>query len=206
MNIGRLIRREITPPGLIQTENLADIDDKSFTLVVTAGSDKLVFSSREISLPSRPGTPMGEAVFLLDLKDSSAAPRKIGAGMFAVSPDGKFVAFSGDNAVSVLELATGKTEVVQKVESQTGVAPAWKSNTELSFIVPAGTPGGPPQRAEVVIWDRDAKDKAIRGSPATGRRTSSTTCCPPGFSLPRPPPADRKISVPSRRLRRKSIS
>jgi hypothetical protein len=65
----------------------------------------------------------------------------------------------------VIEIATGKVCVGQKdtIEDQSLILwPAWKSNTELSFVVPAGASFGSPKRAELVIWTHGAPGKPIR--------------------------------------------
>ncbi len=68
------------------------------------------------------------------------------AQAFVFSPDGKRIASVSENGqIQVIDLATQKVQKIQNdpIGARELVSqPAWKSNTELSFLVPAGAACG----------------------------------------------------------------
>lgn len=79
---------------------------------------------------------------------------------FVVSPDGKRVAVveSATDAVAVVELATGRTEIVSPAHPdwQCRTLPHWKSATELTFAALSGPKGKP----QWMLWSPGA---GVRG-------------------------------------------
>jgi dipeptidyl aminopeptidase/acylaminoacyl peptidase len=80
---------------------------------------------------------------------------------FAASPDGKKVAVveSDTDAVAVVELATGKTQIVSPAHPnwRCRTMPAWKSATELTFAAIDG-PGGKPKW---MLWSQGKELRPI---------------------------------------------
>jgi hypothetical protein len=100
------------------------------------------------------GLEVEPRLFLISADGLSVAPVPTKPGdlptnlsFFAVSPDGQRVAVveSGTDAVAVVELATGRTEIVSAGHqgSQCRTLPGWKSATELSFAARALAKGEP---------------------------------------------------------------
>jgi hypothetical protein len=88
---------------------------------------------------------------------------------FAVSPDGTRVAVveSATDAVAVVELATGRTEIVSPAhpEWQCRTLPNWRSPTELTFAALSGPEGKP----QWMLWSPGKGVRSIsdRWLPAT---------------------------------------
>jgi len=143
------------------------------TLAVTACSGvqrlavlpdgRILFASVSLALPMATRSVPGIArLFLIDpAQGKDARPVAVPADpqslpgtlqFFAVSPDGKRVALvdSSKDVVAVLELATGKVEVVSPDRGwKCRTLPAWRSNDELAF---AALPDKRSDRPEVMVW------------------------------------------------------
>jgi hypothetical protein len=80
---------------------------------------------------------------------------------FTPSPDGKRVAIveSDTDAVAVVDLATGKTDIVSAAHPRWGgrTMPAWKSATELTFAALDKPTGAP----KWMYWIPDAGVRSI---------------------------------------------
>ena len=66
---------------------------------------------------------------------------------------------SSDGRVTVLTLATGTVQTVQKHEDpdreehrKLRTVPVWRSDDELCFLIPAKGPKGEQRRPEFVLW------------------------------------------------------
>src|SRR5207247_661675 len=95
-------------------------------------------------------------VRLISRQVETALPKGLYLGAFELSPDEKRVAILGmeenKGRIAVLTLASGDIEEVVKdapeIEAQ---VPAWRTADEVSFLAPAKTPGGSPDRDAIVI-------------------------------------------------------
>ncbi|MEZ0389108.1 MAG: hypothetical protein ACAI34_18680 [Verrucomicrobium sp.] len=98
-----------------------------------------------------------------NLRPVPAAPGALPVDLswFVASPDGKRVAVveSGTDVVAVLELETGKTEVISLAHDlwRCRTLPSWKSNTELTFAA-LDKSGTHPQW---MIWSVDGKTRVL---------------------------------------------
>ena len=114
------------------------------TTVEPLPDGRILFASQPITLPALAGPELAANLFLIsaDGQSLSTIPTKPGdlptdLGWFVLSPDGKSVAIveGSTDAVAVVELSTGKTEIVSPPhegwECQT--VPSWKSAAELTF-------------------------------------------------------------------------
>lgn len=109
---------------------------------------RILFASMATTLPATPDSmAKGEQLFLLDpALGIQARPVPVvvdPAGWsgsfqyFVLSPDGKMVAVvdGGSDAVALLELATGKVEIVAPDRGhKCRTLPAWRYHNELSFV------------------------------------------------------------------------
>lgn len=81
---------------------------------------------------------------------------------FAVSPDGKWVAVveGGTDAVAILELATGKVEIISANHDRwnSRLIPAWRNNRELTF---AALPNANATRPELMVWERGSQTRVL---------------------------------------------
>lgn len=113
--------------------------------VVALPDGRVLFASQPVTFPAK-GEGLEVALLLFtvtgDGKTVSPVPTAPGdlpanLGWFAVSPDGKKVAVveSDTDAVAVVEIDSGKTEIISPVHPswQCRTMPAWKSSTELTF-------------------------------------------------------------------------
>jgi hypothetical protein len=106
---------------------------------------RVLFASVPATLPAgSKGLEVEPRLFLISADGLSVRPVPTKPGdlptnlsFFTVSPDGQRVAVveSGTDAVAVVELATGRTEIVSPShrDTQCRTLPAWKSATELTF-------------------------------------------------------------------------
>ena len=121
---------------------------------------RVLLSSQPATLPSAgPAPQIAPKLYVLsaDGKTIGAVPTAPGSlpadlSCFASSPDGKLAAVveSGSDAVTVVDLATGATEVVSPADQdwQCRTMPAWKAPGELTF---AGLHNGTPQW---MLWSK----------------------------------------------------
>jgi hypothetical protein len=130
---------------------------------------RVLFSSQPAKLPA-PSDGMKLAprlhVISADGKSVDAVPTAPGdlptnLSYFVASPDGKRVAVveSDTDAVAVVELATGKTEIVSPAHPnwRCRTMPAWKSATELTFAA-LSTPASSPKW---MLWKQGAGVRSI---------------------------------------------
>jgi hypothetical protein len=116
---------------------------------------RVLFASQPATLPApSKSLDLAPRLYLISADGKSVDPVQTAPGdlptnlsYFAASPDGKRVAVveSDTDAVAVVELATGKTEIVSPAHPnwRCRTMPAWKSATELTFAAldsPAGKP------------------------------------------------------------------
>ena len=121
---------------------------------------RILFSSQTATLPSAGPSPQIAAKFFLLSADGktidavATAPGALPADLsfFAASPDGKFAAVvdSGNDAVTVVDLATGAAEAIVPASPDwhCRTMPAWKAPGELTF---AGLHNGAPQW---MLWSK----------------------------------------------------
>jgi len=126
----------------------------------TLQDGRVLLSSQPATLPSAgPAPRIVPKLYVLsaDGKSIEAVPTAPGAlpadlSFFAASPDGKLAAVveSGNDAVTVVDLATGATEVVSPANQdwQCRTMPAWKGPDELTF---ASLNNGAPQW---MLWSK----------------------------------------------------
>jgi hypothetical protein len=117
---------------------------------------RVLFASQPVTLPAPgDGLNLDPRLYLIsaDGKSVTAVPTAPGdlptnLGFFAASPDGKRVAVveSDTDAVAIVELATGKTDIVSPAHPNwhCRTMPAWKSATELTFAA-LDAPDGKPR-------------------------------------------------------------
>jgi hypothetical protein len=123
---------------------------------------RVLFASQPAKLPAPRGSlDLEPRLFLISADGKSVievptAPGDLPAnlGFFAASPDGQRVAVveSDTIAVAVVDLATGKTEIVSPAQAGWGcrTLPAWKSATELTF---AALPPGK-ESPQWMLWKK----------------------------------------------------
>ncbi len=125
---------------------------------------RLLFASVPVTLPATvQSIPPAARFFLLDPTKPEAAPVPVTVpegslpadlNAFALSPDGRFVAVveGGTDAVAVLELSTGKVEMVSPAHPgwKSRLIPAWRNNHELTF---AALPSSTATRPELFLWE-----------------------------------------------------
>jgi hypothetical protein len=131
--------------------------------------DRVLFASQPAKLPAlSSGLDLEPRLFVIsaDGKSVSEVPTAPGdlptnLSFFVASPDGKRVAVveSDTVAVAVVELATGKTEIVSPAQPRWGcrTMPAWKSATELTFAALDGAAGTP----KWMLWEQGKGVRSI---------------------------------------------
>jgi hypothetical protein len=133
------------PDALQSPANLALALMPSSPRVIALPDGRVLFASQPSAFPA-PGEGLELAPLLYTVTVDGrtvvpvpTAPGDIPAnlGYFVASPDGKRVAVveSDTDAVAVVEIESGKTEIVSPVHAswQCRTMPAWKSSTELTF-------------------------------------------------------------------------
>ena len=161
------IRREtvLQASGALQEEN-RDASDLAVAIMPTAPrlcvlpDDRVLFASQPAKLPAVSGAlALAPRLYLVSADGKSisevpTAPGDLPANLsfFVVSPDGRRVAVveSDTVAVAVVELATGKTEIISPPHEgwSCRTVPAWKSASELTFAGLDPSPGTP----KWMIW------------------------------------------------------
>lgn len=131
---------------------------------------RVLFSSLPATLPSAGSGPEinpGLSVLSADGRELVAVPAAPGAlptnlSFFTVSPDGRMAAVveSGNDAVAVVDLATGAVDLVSPSHAdwQCRTMPAWRSSTELTFAA-LGKAGYP----EWMLWSKSGGVRTISG-------------------------------------------
>ena len=135
---------------------------------------RVLFASQPLQLPANANSIHEARFYIVDpargtnavpvaiASESGALPADLAA--FAVSPDGRHVAIgeSGSDAVAVLELATGRLDVVSpKRGAQNRTLPAWRGNDEL-YLAALPTVGA--RRPEWLRWRKGAAPQVFSGS------------------------------------------
>ncbi|MBL9143205.1 MAG: hypothetical protein JNM99_05930 [Verrucomicrobiaceae bacterium] len=133
---------------------------------------RVLLACQPITLPMiRPETELDPRLYLLaaDHKSITQVPSADGAlpsnlDVFVASPDGRRVAVveSYTDAVAIVDLASGKTEIISPAHPrwECTTAPAWKSPTELTFAALHGsTP--PPQ---LMLWTTSGDTRCLSES------------------------------------------
>jgi len=133
------------------TRYVATVADGGMGFLRSLPDGRVLLKSTPFSLPAV-GAESGENARLYiisaDLKKLQEVPCPQGAlpsdiDSFSVSPDGRRVALVQSNsaAVSVVEIDSGKVQIISPAHPQWSgqKTPAWKSNTELTFVAPHGT-------------------------------------------------------------------
>lgn len=130
---------------------------------------RVLFASQPVTLPAPSDIVKIEPrlyVISANGKSVSAVPTAPGdlptnLSFFVASPDGKRVAVveSDTDAVAIVELSTGKTEIVSPAHPnwRCRTMPAWKSATELTFAA-LSSPAGNPQW---MLWTEGAGIRSI---------------------------------------------
>lgn len=121
--------------------------------VIALPDGRVLFASQPVTFPTKgEGLEVALQLFTVTADGKTLAPvptapgdLPANLGWFAASPDGKKVAVveSDTDAVAVVEIETGKTEIVSPVHAdwQCRTMPAWKSSAELTFAaLKDGTP------------------------------------------------------------------
>jgi len=133
---------------------------------------RLLFASLAITLPASAGNLKPTAQFyLLNPAQPDAAPEPVVVregslpdelSSFVVSPDGKRVAVveGGTDAVGILDLASGKVQVVSPPHEgcKSRMLPAWKSGSELTF---AALRSAGKIRPELVVWQANGSERVL---------------------------------------------
>jgi hypothetical protein len=131
---------------------------------------RILFASMPVTLPAGvDGIYTQMRFFMLDLTRTNAAlsPISVTEGSlpadlsaFSVSPNGQRIAVveAETDAVAVLELATGKVEVISPSrQKKSRLIPAWRNNQELTFAAL----GSDPSRPELYSWKAGNKPQVI---------------------------------------------
>lgn len=141
------------PDELKSPVNLAMALMPSTARVIALPDGRVLFASQPVTFPARgEGLEVAPLLFTVTADGKTLAPvptapgdLPANLGYFAASPDGKKVAVveSDTDAVAVVEIESGNTEIVSPVHAdwQCRTMPAWKSSTELTFAaLKDGTP------------------------------------------------------------------
>jgi hypothetical protein len=160
--------------GMVQKENretsdLAVAIMPSLPRLCVLSDDRVLFASQPAKLPAlSSGLDLEPRLFVIsaDGKSVNEVPTAPGdlptnLSFFVASPDSKRVAVveSDTVAVAVVELATGKTEIVSPAHPRWGcrTMPAWKSATELTFAALDGAAGAP----KWMLWEEGKGVRSI---------------------------------------------
>ena len=133
---------------------------------------RLLFPCVPVTLPAQAAhIHLQSQFFLVDpaRPDVAPAPVQLTEGSlpedlsaFALSPDGRFVAVveSGTDVVAVLELATGKVQIISPPHAgwKSRMTPAWRNANELTF---AALPSAMAARPELNLWKSDAPVRVL---------------------------------------------
>lgn len=136
---GGLISERAAPTALATAVML------SHPMVQVLSDGRVLFASQPVSLPAKgTGPELAPRLYLIAADGSAVTPVPTAPGdlpvnlsWFTVSQDGRRVAVveSETDAVAVVEIATGKTQLISPPHPrwQCRTMPAWKSATELTF-------------------------------------------------------------------------
>jgi hypothetical protein len=123
---------------------------------------RVLFASQPLQLPASANSTSEARFYVVDpARGTKALPVAIASepgalpadlAAFAVSPDGRHIAIgeSGSDAIAVLEIATGRLEIVSaKRGARNRTMPAWRGSDELYF---AALPEAGARRPEWMCW------------------------------------------------------
>lgn len=137
-------------------------------LLQVLADGRVLFASLPVTLPAvTPDAELAPRLFLADGQTVTPVPTAPGdlpanLGWFTASPDGRRVAVveSETDAVAVVELATGATQILSPAHPgwQCRTLPAWKSATELTFA--ALHDGAPAWQ----LWQSDGLTRVLSGN------------------------------------------
>lgn len=158
---GRPVERR-GPDRLGEPTPLATALQFNRPLLQVLADGRVLFASLPVTLPAvAPDPELSPRLYVTDSKTVTAIPTAPGdlpanLGWFTASPDGRRVAVveSETDAVAVVELATGATQILSPAHPgwQCRTLPAWKSATELTFAaLHNGTPAWH-------LWQRDGDE------------------------------------------------
>jgi hypothetical protein len=172
-DVGLITRMRICAPNgdVIQNpepgEALARASKESPARVAWLPDGRIVFTSAATLPAIASARSKGSTFYALRFQPTVAVERMVSEPVasqlpedvddFVVSPDGRKVAIYGGSAVSVLFVDAGKYVSLQdgfdptKYEGWPVDVPAWRNSDELSYLVPAGAPGGSRNRVEIVV-------------------------------------------------------
>lgn len=166
INLAHIQRRIVVGPSGAPIEGeslLLGTGGFAFTPRVRSLPDgRVLFASQPLQLPAAANSISQGRFYVVDpARGTNALPIAIASApgalpadlaAFAVSPDGRHVAIgeSGSDAVAVLEIATGRLDVVSpKRGAQNRTMPAWRGSDELYF---AALPKVGAKRPEWLRW------------------------------------------------------
>ncbi len=137
-------------------------------LLQVLADGRVLFASLPVTLPAvTPDAELAPRLFLADGQTVTAVPTAPGdlpanLGWFTASPDGRRVAVveSETDAVAVVELATGATQILSPAHPgwQCRTLPVWKSATELTFA--ALHDGAPAWH----LWQSEGDPRVLSGN------------------------------------------
>jgi hypothetical protein len=173
--LGSLARRRVlNQSGKIELQSgqddLAGLLFYQFNKVRCLPDGRIIFSAQEVHLPATDlDMPAESQLYALDPDKQVSLTPLIPNGVrgeipakpvfFEISPDGRLVAVAGgDGQVTVVTLATAKTETIQPglLNSQefSCSAPVWRSTNELCFVS-IQTTNNVRQPAQIALWSPD---------------------------------------------------
>lgn len=162
-------------------------------VVQVLADGRVLFASQPATLPATgTGPELSPRFYLIAADGSTVTPiptapgdLPVNLGYFTASPDGKRVAVveSETDAVAVVEVDTGKTQIVSPPHPrwQCRTMPAWKSATELTFAaLHDGAPAwmlwreGEPLRCISKSWPKSSTAKWLEHKAAEAKAESVT--------------------------------
>jgi len=175
INLAHIQRRIVVGPSGTPIEGdslLLGMGAFAFTPRVRCLPDgRVLFASQPLQFPAAANSMREARFYVVDpakgteavpvaiASESGALPADLAA--FAVSPDGRHVAIgeSGSDAIAVLEIATGRLEVVSpKRGAQNRTLPAWRGSDELYL---AALPKVGARRPEWLRWRKGATPQVL---------------------------------------------
>lgn len=178
--LGSIERRRIVDEqgnlSIAEPDQLAGIIYLPDTSVVCLEDGKILFSAANVTLPTATADlPRGASLFCIEpdkratiapmltrSAESTAPLAGFEYGIFDVRPDGDAVTLFGgekDGEVGWYSFTTGAVSYVIPggQDWQLLERPTWRSNDELSLIVPPGHEWGSPERCELVLYSLQNK-------------------------------------------------
>lgn len=173
-------RQVVDEQGNIQVadaEDLAGIVYFPDTKIVCLEDGHILFSAAAISLPMATADAAGGlSLFSMDPEhratiapmltrsvESKAPTAGLERGIFDVRPDGHAVTLVGSEdggEVAYYDFPSGQLEFIvprEKEDWKLFEQPAWRTNEELSLVVPPGHEWGSPDRPELILYSIESK-------------------------------------------------